>query len=459
MHLQPTRLTLSLAAAGLLCGLFAAGPAHALTIEELAKKLEAVEAQNAALKAKVEKLEAAQGQQAQQVQQQAQAVEKVQQAAAAATATSNAASWAANTTVSSYGEIGYSRPSKASDKANVDVGRAVIGISHRFDDKTKMVSEFEVEHTIVSKSDAGEFEVEQLYVEREFANGLRGKAGLFLMPVGLINLNHEPTAYLGVFRPDVDTKIVPSTWREVGIGLSGDTAFGATWDVGMTTGPNLSKWDPASDEGRVRGPLAATHGEGQFASARDPLVHAAVNWRGIPGLHVGGSVVAGKLGQGQPGFLGNKSTLLMLDLHARYEINGWDFAGEFIRARISNTEALNGSYSASSTVNPTLVPALFYGGYVQAAYKWRLGGDYTLIPFTRYEVLNTAAGYGSLSAAAGGVARPDEKIWTVGASLRIGEGVVLKADYRSYKNDKLPSEIPPGFTKGNSLNLGVGYSF
>ncbi len=451
-----------LAAAGLVCALFAAHPARAVTIEELAVKLEALEEQNAALKAKVDKLEAAQAQQAQKSHQQAQAidsVEKAQQTATAAATSNSAADWAASTTVSSYGEIGYSRPSKAPQQANVDVARAVIGIAHRFDDQTKMVGEWEFEHAVTSAGDAGEAEVEQLFAEREFANGLRAKAGLFLMPVGLINMNHEPTAYYGVFRPDVDTKIVPSTWREVGLGLSGDTDFGVTWDVGLTTGPNLSKWDPASDEGRVRGPLASIHGEGQFAAARDPSVHVAVNWRGVPGLLLGGAVVTGKLGQQQSEFLGNSSTLLLLDLHARYEVNGWDFAGEYIRGTISQTEALNASYLASTTEAPTLVPALFRGGYVQAAYKVRVGGDYTLIPFARYEVLNTAASYGSLAASAGGIAQPDEKIWTLGASLRIGEGVVLKADVRQYANDKLPSEVPDGWTKGNSLNLGLGYSF
>lgn len=460
MQPQLSRLTPSLAAAGFVCALFAAAPAHAVTLEELATKLEAVEAQNAALKAKVEKLEAAQGQQAQQVQQQAQAVEKVQETAATAASASRAAGWAADTTVSSYGEIGYSRPSRASSKATVDVSRAVIAIAHRFDDKTKMVSEFEFEHAVTSSTDSGEAEVEQLYVERELNNGMRAKAGLFLMPVGLINQNHEPTAYLGVFRPDVDTRIVPSTWREVGFGLSGDTSFGLTWDLGLTTGPNLGKWDDTSTEGRVRGPLASIHGEGQFASAVNPLVSGALNWRGVPGLLLGGSVIAGRIDQNQPAALGIKSTLLMLDVHARYEVNGWDFAGEYIRGSISNTETLNASFAASSTVNPTLVPAVFNGGYVQGAYKFRLGGDYALIPFTRFEVLNTAASYGSLPPASGGVAAPLEKIWTLGANLRIGEGVVVKADLRRYQNDKLPSDIAQGaWTKGNSLNIGAGYSF
>jgi hypothetical protein len=455
-----------------------AASADAITTADLAKKLDALEKQNAALQAKVEKLEAAQAlqvgqvqqqamqvqqqaekveQQAVQVQQQAQAVERVERTANVASS-GVLSSWAASTVVSGYGEIGYTRPTKSTKDTNTDVQRAVIGIQHRFDDRTKVVGEWEWEHAITSSSDKGESEVEQLWIEREFQNGMRGRAGLFLMPVGLLNQNHEPTAYYGVYRPDVETKIVPSTWREVGLGLSGDAPSGLTWDVALTTAPNLSKWDSSSTEGRVRGPLQAMHGEGQFAAARDLGVVGALNWRGVPGLLVGGSVVYDSIGQQQTDFLGNGAKLLLLDLHARYQIAGWDIAGEFVRGTISNTEALNSSYAASSTANPTLVPNLFYGGYVQAAYNVWHKYDYTLVPFVRYEILNAAAGYGSLSAAQGGIKNPDEKIWTVGASLRIGEGVVLKADYRSYRQNKLPDAVDH-FNLGNSLNLGVGFSF
>jgi hypothetical protein len=460
--------------------------AESVSLSDLAKKLDALEKQNAALQAKVEKLEAAQSaqtaqiqqqgtqvqaqaaqvqkqdaqvhEQAAQVQQQAQAVAQVQQTATASAAAAQQYSWAAATTVSAYGEIGYSHPTKSAKDTNTDVQRAVIGMQHRFDDRTKMVAEWEWEHAITSSDDSGESEVEQLWLEREFDNGIRGRAGLFLMPVGLINQNHEPTAYYGVYRPDVDTKIVPSTWREVGLGLSGDTSFGLNWDVALTTAPNLSKWDPSSTEGRDRGPLQSIHGEGQFAAARDIGGVVALNYRGVPGLLVGGSVVYDNIGQQQPDFLGNNSKLLMLDLHARYQIAGWDFAGEWIRGTISNTEALNASFAASSIPNPTLVPHLFYGGYVQAAYNVWHKDDYTLVPFVRYEVLNTAAGFGSLSAAAGGVKNPNEKIWTVGASLKIGEGIVLKADYRGYKQNKLP-DPEEHFNLGNSVNLGVGFAF
>jgi hypothetical protein len=287
---------------------------------------------------------------------------------------------------------------------------------------------------------------------------VRGRAGLFLMPVGLLNQNHEPTAYYGVYRPDVDTKIIPSTWREVGLGANGDLGNGLNWDVAVTTAPNLSKWDASSTEGRERGPLQAIHGEGQFAAARTFGSVAALNWRGVPGLWVGGSAVYDDIGQGQPGFKGNGAKMLMIEGHARYQIGGLDLAAEATRGTITGATAFNESLALSGIDSPTLVPHLFYGGYVQAAYKLYQAGDYALTPFARYEILNTAAGFGSLPVSAGGVKQPDEKILTVGASLFIGEGVVLKADYRDYRQHKLPDPTDH-FTLGDSLNLGVGFAF
>lgn len=139
------------------------------------------------------------------------------------------------TVVTGYGEVNYNRPTKDASQAQVDVRRAVIGFQHRFDDKTKLVTEFEWEHAVTSASDAGEAAVEQLYIEREFDNGLRAKAGLFLIPAGLLNTNHEPTAYYGVERNFVETAIIPSTWREAGLGLSSTLDNGLTWDLGLTT--------------------------------------------------------------------------------------------------------------------------------------------------------------------------------------------------------------------------------
>jgi hypothetical protein len=171
-----------------------------------------------------------------------------------------------DTTLFSYGEAAFSRPRNNASDTQADLARAVIGFSHRFDDRTRVAGEFEWEHAVTSADDKGEAEVEQLYVERQFTDRLGGRAGLMLIPLGLLNGSHEPTAYYGVFRNAVETAVIPTTWREGGVALFGNTDFGLNWNIGVTTGFDLSKWDPTGDEGR-ESPLGSIHQELSLARA------------------------------------------------------------------------------------------------------------------------------------------------------------------------------------------------
>ncbi len=416
-----------------------AGEAELLArIDKLAAELEQLKAE---LKANAQKTDTiAQRQQAASPQ----ALALAPAAAPVATAPAPVPAGAPLTVVTGYGEINYNRPSKNASAAQADVRRAVIGITHRFDEKTKMVAEFEWEHAVTSADDKGESEVEQLYVERQFDNGLRAKAGLFLIPVGLLNANHEPTAYYGVERNGVETAIIPSTWREIGVGLSGEFGDGFGWDAGLTTGFDISKWDAASGDGR-ESPLGSIHQEGQLAKSRDLSVHGALNWRGVPGLLLGGSVFTGNAGHKTAEFAAPDARITLFDLHGRYTPGHWDLSALYARGQISNVDALNLTFAGQ----PTPVPASFAGWYTQAAYQLYKSGDYTLSPFARYEQYNTAKSYSSVPAGLGAPAVADEKVITVGANLRIGEGVVLKADYQQYREDKTRDR----------LNLGVGFSY
>ena len=359
-------------------------------------------------------------------------------------ATAPAAAAVASTVFTGYGEVNYNRPVRNASGAQTDLRRAVIGIQHRFDEKTKVVAEFEWEHGVVSAEDQGESEIEQLYVEREFNNGLRGKAGLFLMPVGLLNQNHEPTAYYGVERNFVETAIIPTTWREAGVGLSGEFGDGFTWDTGLTTGFDLTMWDAASSEGR-ESPLGAIHQEGQLAKSRDLQLHGALNWRGYPGLLVGGSVFTGKAGHATTDFAANDARVTLAELHTRYTPGAWDLSALWAYGRISNTDALNATFAG----NPTPVPSSFAGWYLQAAYKLWQNADYALSPFARFESFDTARTYASQPAGLGVPTTPYERVATVGANLMVGQGVVLKADYQKFREDKSRDRV----------NLGVGFSY
>jgi hypothetical protein len=408
-------------------------------IDQLAAELEKVKAELAATKQKTEN------------------VEKQQESLANAPApvatpapainpepAQQAAAEASQTVVTGYGEVNYNRPTKDPSQAQADVRRAVIAIEHRFDESNKLVTEFEWEHAVVSADDQGESEVEQLYVEHEFGNGLRGKAGLFLIPAGLLNTNHEPTAFYGVERNFVETAIIPSTWREAGIGLSGSDDNGWSWDTGITTGFDLTKWDASSDEGR-ESPLGSIHQEGQLAKAHDLSVHGALNWRGVPGLLLGGSIFTGKAGHNTADFVANNARVTLWDLHGRYTPGLWDLSAVYARGTISNTETLNLTFAG----NPTPVPSSFYGWYGQAAYQLLKSNGYTLSPFVRYEQFNTANSYSAMPAGLAFAAVPTEKVVTTGANLRVGEGIVLKADYQKFRED----------SSHDRFNLGVGYSF
>ena len=362
---------------------------------------------------------------------------------AAAPTTATAREGAAATQITSYGEINYTRPRRDSAATTTDVARFILGFQHRFDERTKVVAEVEVEHAVVSAGDRGEVAIEQVYVEHRLNDNYGLRAGLFLMPIGLVNQYHEPTAFYGVLRPAIDTSIIPTTLREAGLQLFGEHDNGISWSAGISTGPDLTKWDPA-DAGAAGSPLRAVHQEGQFARSKNLTLFGAADWRGIPGLRLGGGLLTGKMAHGTPGFAAPNARYLLWDLHAKWTPGQWDLSAVYARGTISGAGELNATFAGA----PYLVPKLFDGTFVQAAYKFALAGGYSIAPFARYERINTGRGFdgvvpGNLNA------YETEGIATVGANFNLTPAVVLKADFQRYKVVK----------DSDRFNIGLGYSF
>src|SRR5258708_14578836 len=220
------------------------------------------------------------------------------------TAPASAGSAFSNVRLWGYGELYYTHPTRDPGKAQADLARAVFGIGSSFDPRTEFNSEFEVEHAIASAGDVGEFEVEQFYVDRQLNDAATVRAGLFLMPFGLLNEHHEPTNFYGVQRNFVETLVIPSTWREGGVNIHGDTASGLSWNAGLTTGFDLSKWDYAPEfpqystaldlENRGSAPLQSTHQELVLANAHELSEYLALGYYGVPGLSLGAAISSGK---------------------------------------------------------------------------------------------------------------------------------------------------------------------
>jgi hypothetical protein len=421
--------TLAAAAFVLFCGgVLAQSPTEA----ELARRLDALAAELANVKAQLQQL------------QQQKAVAAPAPVASATEATGPVAAAPAAppaTMLSGYGELNYNHPTKASENAQADVRRFVLGLQHRFDAKTKVVTELEVEHAVSSAGDPGEVEVEQAYIEHQLSPAWAVRGGLFLVPMGLLNENHEPTAFYGVERNFVETAIIPSTWREGGLQVVGNFDNGLTLQVGLSTGFDLTKWDAASGEG-LESPLGSIHQELSLAKARDLSVFSALNWRGIPGLLLGGGLFTGGATHGQAAA---SARVTLWDLHARWTPGRWDLSALYSRGSISNTEALNAALIGS----PTLIPKSFDGGYVQAAYQLWTHEDYALAPFVRVEQFNTAKTYADLGPGLTPSSAATERVLTVGANFQLTPGVVVKADVQRFRENK----------DANRLNLGLGWSF
>ena len=119
--------------------------------------------------------------------------------------------------IGGYGEAFYRNyvadQTKESDTA--DFLRAVLYFGYKFTERIVFNSEIEIEH-------ADEIFLEFAALDFFLKDWANVRAGLLLMPVGFLNEIHEPPFFYGVNRPDVERFIIPTTWRENGVGLFGN---------------------------------------------------------------------------------------------------------------------------------------------------------------------------------------------------------------------------------------------
>ena len=372
-----------------------------------------------------------------------------------------------------YGELYYTHPTREGNKTEADLARAVFGIGYTFDEKTEFNSEFEVEHAVSSASDVGEFEVEQFYVDRELNDYATLRAGLFLMPFGLINEHHEPVNFYGVQRNFVETLIIPSTWREGGFNVHGETPIGLSWNAGLTTGFDLSKWNFAPEfplyataldlEDSDSAPLQSTHQELALANAQHLSEYLALGYYGIPGLTLGAAISTGDAAKvaAPPNapILGNERVTLW-EAHARWTPGKLDLTALYAHGSISNLAVAN----ASNPGSPNPLPSEFYGYYAQAAYGAWERGEYRLAPFVRWEYYTMGERYSGtdgpvvpsgllpLSATPGDYGywpRNYDRVTTVGANFYTTPHVVFKVDYQWFEDNRM----------FDRLDFGMGLAF
>jgi len=350
--------------------------------------------------------------------------------------------------IGGYAQIDYNQPVEKGkmSEGKLDVHRMVLLFGYRFNERANFVTEIEVEH------------VKEVYVEQAFLNykilpWLDFRGGLMLVPMGIVNEYHEPPTFNGVERPNLDSKIVPTTWREIGAGFTGriDNAS-LKYQLYVMNGFNGFDGD-----GKFRGIDAFRKGRQKGAQSfmSSPTLATKIDYYGISGLKLGFSTYHGK--SQSKSFNGidkddddSKKTadssrvgISMVGFDVRYVTQGFEARGQINIANVKNTDQYNEFTSKD-------LGSQLFGWYAEVGYNLfhTIETEQKLVPFVRYEMYNTHA------KTEGGLAindTYDRTDITVGMGWWLSSGAVLKTDYQFFSN-----------AAGNSsgmFNMGIGIWF
>ncbi len=336
-----------------------------------------------------------------------------------------------------YGELGFAAVAGAVDQA--DAQRAVVFLGHRFDERWLVNTEIEFEHGTTEASSGtttsgGSVSVEQAYLEYEASAALSLRFGLVLVPLGLVNEQHEPTLFFATRRSQTETRIIPSTWRELGVGAGGEAA-GFVWRSYLLT----------SLDGEDFGAAGLRNGrqKGNRAAADDLGLAVRLDWIGCDALTVGASAFSGRTGQDQvrSGVRIPALHTTVADVHVAWQIGPCTLRGVLVTAYVHDA----GEFDRATGQR---LARRMDGIYVEAACDVLAASGcdtrHQLAPFVRWEWLDTQADLPQ------GIARDRaqrDRIVTVGLDWQPRPGIVFKADYEDWQADP------------DRFNLSLGYVF
>src|SRR6185436_7647941 len=176
-----------------------------------------------------------------------------------------------------------------------DFHRFVLLFGHSFSNRIKFWSELELEHSLVEGGEeTGEVALEQAYLDFLIKPWFNLRAGMMLTPVGIVNERHEPPSFNGVERPFVETVIIPTTWRELGFGLTGDIGRGFRYRAYLTSSLDASRFN-------AEGGITEGRTSGFDASLRNPAKVGRLEYIGRRRLTLGTSFYSGHTGFSTPG--------------------------------------------------------------------------------------------------------------------------------------------------------------
>lgn len=360
------------------------------------------------------------------------------------------------------------------NRNTISIPRFVVAFDYKFTPKWVLGAEIEFEsggtgaayelensengdyETEIEKG--GEVALEQFHITRLILPEINVRVGHLIVPVGLTNSHHEPVNFFGTSRPEGETKIIPSTWHETGLELFGTLGKGwATFDYQamVMTGLNANGFDRKTWAGSGKTSIF------EYDNFTSPAYVARVDYRGVPGLRVGGSwYFCNNIGANA-----DKPTtytsygdipVRIYTVDAQYINRFLTFRGNCIFGNLGKSDKLSqanlnlGNNSPYTRAVPIAKKAVSYGTELGLNLQGIAGTPKcpALYPFARYEYYNPQE---EVIARQGADDREKVSMWTAGLNWKALPNLVFKADYTTRKigGGKYNSE--------NEFAIGVAY--
>ena len=354
-----------------------------------------------------------------------------------------------NLKIGGYGEVHYNQPISSEQKKNgtLDVHRLIMMLGYQFNDRVQFVSELEFEHV-------SEVYVEQAFLQYKLSNAVNFRGGLLLTPMGIINEYHEPTTFNGVERPQIDNAVSPTTWREIGFGITG-VVLPASLRYQAYLMNGFNGFDGQARIGGANG-FRGGRQKGAESYISAPNFSTKVEYFGFRGLNIG---LSGYFGDTQSTLYNNLDKndeaalakadssvvgISMFGADARYTYKGLKITGQLYYTLVSNTEEFNAFTKNKGGGN---LGSSMYGYYIDLGYNVlrTVKTEKQLIPFVRYSNYDT---HYTVSENITDNPAYQKNVVTTGLSFFLTSGAVVKADMQFVKtgaSDKFATTFNAGF--------------
>ena len=363
----------------------------------------------------------------------------------------------------------------------ISVPRFVLAFDYKFTPKWILGAEIEFEYggtgtsyelentengeyeTEVEKG--GEVALEQLHITRMIVPEFNIRAGHLIVPVGLTNEHHEPINFFGSSRPEGESTIIPCTWHETGIEFLGKFGKGyGTFDYEamIVTGLNANGFDRNK---WVRGGKQGLFEGDNFTS---PAYVARLNYTGVPGLRIGGSIYycvnAGA----------NSDKLITYDEIGKIPVTIYSvdaqYINKYLTARVNylsgnighadKVGAKNGKLSNKSgysRLTPIAKRAVSYNAEIGFNLKSICGGGKrfpVIYPFAQYEYYNPQEKGEGMDVMD---ARCQVSKWNFGINWKALPNLVVKADYTTRQIGTNTVFGKGAYNSENEFGIGIAY--